>query len=232
MLRNTLLVLLLVCAPLSAKEPLSFQQSGKRMAAARVKNWISGYNRGPLYAGTGTLTTVDGKYGLVLTAAHIFEGKVGPITVEFENGQVSGGRLLAIDPKLDVAALWIYAPKGIEPVPLAKAKPSVGAEVEIWGFGPKRFRSFVAQVSMPIPVAGDEPQALVGAQGVQDKMVTIPGDSGGPMVQDGQLVGVHWGYRGAATDPRRCVHAVGCERIRSWLAGALSAPFRGRLLGG
>ena len=56
-------------------------------------------------------------------------------------------------------------------------------------------------------------------------------DSGGPMVQDGKLVGVHWGYRGAETDPRRCVHAVGAVRIRSWLGAALSAPFRGRLLG-
>ncbi|MBI3463663.1 MAG: trypsin-like peptidase domain-containing protein [Planctomycetes bacterium] len=201
------------------------------MAAARVKNWISGYGQGPLYAGTGTLTKVDGKHGLVLTAAHIFEGQVGPITVEFPDGQVSGGRLLAIDPKLDVAALLIFAPRGIEPVPLAKEKPSVGDEVEIWGYGPKRFRSFLAQVSMPIAVEGDEPKALVGAQGVQDKMVTIPGDSGGPMVQDGELVGVHWGYRGAETDPRRCIHAVGCDRIRDWLAKALSAPFRGRLLG-
>jgi hypothetical protein len=201
------------------------------MAAARVKNWISGYGRGPLYTGTGTLTWADAKHGLVLTAAHIFEGQVGPITVEFPNGQVSGGRVLAIDPKLDVAALWVFAPRGIKPVPLAQGKPKVGAEVEIWGYGPKRFRSFLAQVSLPIPVAGDEPQALVGAQGVQNKMVTIPGDSGGPMVQDGKLVGVHWGYRGAETDPRRCVHAVGCDRIRSWLGSALSAPFRGRLLG-
>ena len=57
MLRNCLLLmLLLVGAPLSAKDILSYQQSGKRLAAARVKNWISGYNQGPLYAGTGTLT--------------------------------------------------------------------------------------------------------------------------------------------------------------------------------
>jgi hypothetical protein len=71
-------------------------------------------------------------------------------------------------------------------------------------------------------MAGDPPKALIGAQGIQDKQVTIPGDSGGPIISEGKLVAVHWGYRGAAEDPRRCVHALGCSRLQDWLKTELS----------
>jgi hypothetical protein len=199
-------------------DPVSYQQDGSRMAAARVKNWVSGYRKpGPTINGSGTLTAVDGAEGLVLTAAHLFEGEVGPITVEFHDGQQSGARILAIDRKLDVAALWIYAPRGIRPVPIADHQPALGEAVEIWGYGPKRFRAFVATVSPTIPLEGDIPEALVAAQGVQDKQVTIPGDSGGPIISQGRIVAVHWGYRGDEDDPRRCVHALGCDTLRGWL---------------
>ena len=54
-----------------------------------------------------------------------------------------------MDRKLDVAAPWINAPHGIDPVPVAKHSPQLGESVEIWGYGPKRFRSFMATVSRP-----------------------------------------------------------------------------------
>jgi hypothetical protein len=199
-------------------EPVSYQQDGVRLATARVKNWISGYQQpGPTVNGSGTLTAIDGDGGLVLTAAHLFEGDIGPITVEFADGQSSGARILAMERKLDVAALWIYAPKGISPVPIADHNPPRGEQVEIWGFGPKRFRAFMALIADPIPLDGDVPETLLAAQGIQDKQVTIPGDSGGPIVAGGRLVAVHWGYRGADDDPRRCVHALGCDALREWL---------------
>jgi hypothetical protein len=216
--------LLLGPAPTTSIDGVSYRQDGARQAAARVKNWASGYKQpGPAVSGSGTLAAIDGKAALVLTAAHLFEGKVGPITVEFSDGQISGARILAIDRRLDVAALWIFAPKGIKPVPIADHYPKLGDQVEIWGFGPKRFRSFLAVVSNPIPLAGDLPKALVAAQGVYEKQVTIPGDSGGPIVSHGKLVAVHWGYRGREDDPRRCVHALGCDRLRDWLKTQLSA---------
>lgn len=215
--------LLLAASPAPTADVVSYHQTGPRLAVARVKNWVSGYKQpGPAVNGTGTLTAIDGKQGLVLTAAHLFEGKVGPVTVEFHDGHVSGARILAIDRKLDVAALWIYAPVGIEPVPIADRQPRLGQQVEIWGYGPKRFRSFVARVARPIPMTGDLPKALLAAQGVQDKQVTIPGDSGGPMVCEGRLVAVHWGYRGGEDDPRRCVHALGCDTLRNWLKSHVS----------
>jgi hypothetical protein len=216
-----LLAGLLLASPTA--DPVSYQQEGSRLAAVRVKNWISGYRQpGPTVNGTGTLTAVDGDGGLVLTAAHLFEGEIGPITVDFHDGQSSGARILAIDRKMDVAALWIYAPKGIQPVPIAEHSPALGELVEIWGYGPKRFRSFVAAVADPIPMDGDVPKSLIAAQGVQERQVTIPGDSGGPMIRDGKLVAVHWGYRGAESDPRRCVHALSCDMLRDWLKGQLT----------
>jgi S1-C subfamily serine protease len=206
--------------PVWALDLVSYQQDGSRKAAARIKNWQEGYHKVPYVAGSGTLVAIHKDRGLVLTAGHLFKDKVGPITVEFPDGQVSGARLVSVDHQLDVAALWIFAPKGIDPIPVAGSDPKLNDQVEIWGYGPKRFRAFVAKVTKPIAAAGDVPNSLIGAQGLEQK-VTIPGDSGGPMIQDGKLVGVHWGYRGAEDDDRRCVHAVGAHRLRSWIAARL-----------
>jgi hypothetical protein len=217
--------------PAPTADAVSYAQDGSRLAAARVRNWISGYQTpGPSITGSGTLIAVEGAEGVVLTAAHLFQGKQGPTTVEFPDGQISGATILAMDAKLDVAVLWIYAPKGIVPVPLADHDPALGDLVEIWGYGPKRFRSFLAKVANPIPMEGDPPRALIGAQGVLDKQVTIPGDSGGPIIREGKLVAVHWGYRGSAGDPRRCVHALGCSRLNDWLKHQLSPQLCQRCL--
>jgi hypothetical protein len=204
----------------SAKD--SFEQSGSRQAAVQIKNWMSGYHKAPYAAGSGTMTAVEGSEALVLTAAHLFDEKVGPITVEFHDGQVSGGRILAIDPKLDVAALWIYAPKKIAPVPLGQHNPAIGQRVEVWGFGPRRFRSFLAELTLPEPEPADREPWLLAAQGIEKKQITIFGDSGGPMVREGKLVGVHWGYTNSEGDSRKYVRAVGCDKLREWLKGRLS----------
>ena len=37
----------------------------------------------------------------------------------------------------------------------------------------------------------------------------------------GRVVAVHWGYRGAEEDPRRCVHALGCSTLKEWLRSEL-----------
>ncbi len=140
-------------------------------------------------------------------------------------------RILAIDPKLDVAALWIFAPKAIEPVPLGEHDPAIGEQVEIWGYGPKRFRSFPAAVSLPEPEPADREPWLLAAQGVKQRQITIFGDSGGPMVRAGRLVGVHWGYTNTEGDPRKYVRAVGCDKLRDWLKPRLSAELFRRCTG-
>ena len=89
----------------------------------------------------------------------------------------------------------------------------------------------MATVFNPRLVAGEAPDSLIGAQGVQDRMVTIPGDSGGPLVRGDRLVGVHWGYRGIDGDPERAVQAVPSLRLRSWLQARLDGSVRQPMLG-
>ena len=227
----TALVLLLGTSSAAWADTVSYSQQGARLATARIRHWFSGYGQVPLCCGTGTLVGVDGTRGLVLTVAHLFEDGKGPITVEFADGQVSGATLLARDVQLDVAALWIYAPHGIRPLPISKAEPTLGEQLEIWGYGPERFRSFLAVAARPLLDEGEDAHEFLSAQGVEDHMVTIPGDSGGPVVYSGQLVGVHWGYRGTLDDPRRAVHAAPSQLIRTWLTGRFDEKLHARLFG-
>jgi hypothetical protein len=125
--------------------------------------------------------------------------------------------MLAVDQKVDVAALWIFAPKRIEPVPLGEHDPPTGEHVEIWGYGPRRFRSFTAEIRSAPPALSEDQPWLLAAQGTHGKQVTIFGDSGGPIVQNGKLVALHWGYANKTGDSERYVRAVGCDKLRDWL---------------
>ena len=107
----------------------------------------------------------------------------------------------------------------------------MGEQLEIWGYGPDRFRSFMATVAHPRLNVGEAPDSLIGGQGVLDRMVTIPGDSGGPLVRGDRLVGVHWGYRGFDGDPERAVQAVPSRKLRTWLQARLDGSVRQRMLG-
>ena len=214
-------IAVLLAAPAAySQEISSFDQLGARRAVARIVNWPDGYHKGSFYTGTGTLTQLHGDKALVLTAAHIFEQGKGPITVEFYDGQLSGGRLLAVDKKLDVAAVLIFARA-------ASIRFRLPTIIRRWA---TRWKSGAMVRAFPLVrganLAADSagrrpPQTLIGARGVNKGEVTIPGDSGGPVIREGRLVGVHWGYRSAATTGR-CVHALGCETINGWIRGKVS----------
>lgn len=91
-------------------------------AACRVSVDI---NRRFSNGGSGTLIGVTDDAALVLTVKHVAEQENLPATCQFGDQKVRG-YVLAVSKTSDLAVLLVQRPKGIEPVPVAIAKPENG----------------------------------------------------------------------------------------------------------
>ena len=143
-------------------------------------------------AGTGCVIDHDGKGVLVVTNHHVvaraWTGN-GFTRETFASAQVVGnagsttGRIIYSDPNLDIAI--IHSPNGTAKVsvPISEVMPPIGTDIEICGYGGpqptlrtflgRRVRNSSAEVSCDAGV--------------------VSGDSGGPMIWNGALVGVNYG---------------------------------------
>lgn len=172
-------------------------------AVCRITNWTSA-SMGS--GGTGVLVGVsdDRTLGVVLTNAHVIGGMVGRIDVRFRSGYLCGGKLLGTDRENDLAAVLIRTRADQEPIPLADEPPSKGATVEVCGHGGGSFRHYHATV---LGHPADKRSDL----GID--FHSISGDSGGPIIHEGQLVAVLWGGPGNAYP----THGACCRPIRAFL---------------
>ena len=146
-------------------------------------------------SGTGVLIRVDkskeikgGYEGLVLTAWHVVQDDAvgGKIKVTYRSKRRARGcQVVEHDEAKDVALLWVWVPKGIEPAELATASVKRGDQLELVGLGGgtkladcvRCFRSEASPPSTIEKIFADVP--------------LLPGDSGGPVFNSKhQVVGI------------------------------------------
>ena len=146
-------------------------------------------------SGTGVLIRVDkskeikgGYEGLVLTAWHVVQDDAvgGKIKVTYRNKRRARGcQVVEHDEAKDVALLWVWVPKGVEPAELATASVKRGDKLELVGLGGgtkladcvRCFRSEASPPSTIEKIFADVP--------------LLPGDSGGPVFNSQhQVVGI------------------------------------------
>ena len=146
-------------------------------------------------SGTGVLIRVDkakeikgGYEGLVLTAWHVVQDDAvgGKIKVTYRNKRRARGcQVVEHDEAKDVALLWVWVPKGVEPAELATASVQRGDQLELVGLGGgtkladcvRCFRSEASPPSTIEKIFADVP--------------LLPGDSGGPVFNSKhQVVGI------------------------------------------
>lgn len=145
----------------------------------------------------------EGFEGLCATAYHVVEPDEGKREIEvlYRNGKVAERALLLdFDKQRDLALLWVWVPKGIEPVKCAQKAVRPGDQVEIAGLGGGSkldccLRHFSSAASAP-----------TNSDVILCDVALLPGDSGGPVFNaDHEVAGVisggwFWWDGGIQTD--------------------------------
>jgi hypothetical protein len=139
--------------------------------------------------GSGTLIDARDDFGLVITNWHVVRDAAGRIEVVFPNGFRSFARALKVNDDWDLAALVIWRPDGVRPVPLADIPPRPGDALTIAGYGSGTYRAATGRCTKYFAPSLDLPKQLVEVS-VQARQ----GDSGGPILNArGELAGVLFG---------------------------------------
>jgi S1-C subfamily serine protease len=136
-------------------------------------------------AGTGTLIRAD----LIITNNHVVVGRAknGKITVKFPSGLIYVGKVVKVDKVWDLAAIRIN-PVDIPPMPLGDL-PATGDMITVGGYGSGDYK--VSAGELTAWFLPDDGSSVPGF--LEVKTTVRPGDSGGAMVMNGELVGVLFG---------------------------------------
>ena len=162
--------------------------------------------------GSGTLVGADETHGLVVTNWHVVRDAAGPIMVVFPDGFRSGARVLKTDRDWDLAALAVWRPSGVEPVPISPYAIPPGEPLTIAGYGPGWYRASTGRCMQYFAPATNFPAEIV-----ELSTPARQGDSGGPIFNNrGEVAGVLFG-----TAEGRTMGSYG-GRVRAFLESAVN----------
>jgi hypothetical protein len=124
--------------------------------------------------------------GLILTASHVIHNIDDLFIISYGNGKktIKNSAVADNDTTLDryndVGLIRALIPDEIEPMEVSSERPMMGESVELGGYGTGWMRHWDA------PYGG----TLVGSDGLIILSWAIQGDSGGPVIYKGKVIGV------------------------------------------
>jgi S1-C subfamily serine protease len=153
-------------------------------------------DRNSMSLGSGTLVDANEEYGLVITNWHVVRDAVGPVEVVFPDGFHSMAGIVRTDREWDLAALLIWKPPGVQPVPVSTTAPRPGDMLTIAGYGSGNYKMQSGACTEYLAPAPGRPLEIV-----ELAAAARHGDSGGPILNSrGELAGVLFGEGGGHTD--------------------------------
>lgn len=147
--------------------------------------------------GMGTVVAVDGvaqdngwRYAIVATASHVVENSKG-IKIRYENGKSSSNcSVISRDHMSDLALVRCLVPPGVAPLKIGSVPAEEGDKINYVG---RYRRKFSGDVS-----------CLVFENEIWVDVVFVPGDSGGSVILNGELIGcISGGMMWSGTQPKR-----------------------------
>lgn len=200
-MRRFLVAVLLIalgCLPAFAQDAAAL-----RAGVVKVMSTVDGKRR----TGSGFVVKVDGAVAYIVTAAHVVEGDRNP-KVEFFTRQNSpvAAEVIKQELSIDLAVLKIEA----APKPLAlalekTAVPATGDEVSAIGFPQSGGAWLVSKADL---AGRDGPYWILSGAAIDE------GNSGGPLIKAGKVVGVVQGLQGKFA--RAMPASVVVETLEGW----------------
>lgn len=171
--------------------PFAFAQSWEPSEEASYHSSIIKI-AGDGYSGSGTVikyvkdSNKDGYYyGLILTASHVIHANDTRFTLFFSNGKTTENATVyrktsGSSSFNDIALIRGLIPDDIKPMEVSTEKVPIGEKVEMCGYGASDFRHW---------------KATYGGKGMSNEghivfSWAIQGDSGGPIIYEGKVIGV------------------------------------------
>ncbi len=145
------------------------------------------------YSGSGTVIEFleksdkyEGYYwGYILTASHVVRSTETLFKVKFQNGIVTINNTVVSKSEIesgfdDIALIRALIPDDVTPMEISKDPIPINEEVELCGFGTGSFRHWKAKYAGSLYQDGGH---IIFSWAIQ-------GDSGGPIIYNGKVVGV------------------------------------------
>jgi len=148
-------------------------------------------------AGSGFVLTAD---GYIVTNNHVIDGATN-ITVDFHDGSTVDAKVVAADPRSDLAVLKVDR-TGLTPLPLGASSDlqvgdqlvAIGNALDLSG-GPTVTTGIVSATGRSL----DEENGVALSDMIQTDTAINPGNSGGPLLNmAGQVVGINTAVAGEA----------------------------------
>jgi putative serine protease PepD len=148
-------------------------------------------------AGSGFVLTAD---GYIVTNNHVIDGATN-ITVDFHDGTTVDAKVVAADPRSDLAVLKVDR-TGLTPLPLGSSSDlqvgdqlvAIGNALDLSG-GPTVTTGIVSATGRSL----DEENGVALSDMIQTDTAINPGNSGGPLLNmAGQVVGINTAVAGEA----------------------------------
>lgn len=167
--------------------------STERVGVPMFRDPFTGEAFGPLVPstqqrrGVGSGFVLDGEHGLIVTNNHVVQGAT-VLRVTWQDGERASGRVLAREPRADLAFVKVDLKKPHPALPLADKPAEVGQPVLAVG-SPLGLSYSVSAgiVSASGRTVGESPVGFL-----QTDTAINPGNSGGPLISfDGRVVGVN-----------------------------------------
>ena len=145
------------------------------------------------YSGSGTVIgfieasiKYEGFYwGYILTASHVVRDRSTLFKVDFPNGTITINNTVVSKSEIqngfdDIALIRALIPNDVKPIQISNEVIPINAEVELCGYGAGDFRHWKAKYAGSVYRDGGH---IIFSWAIQ-------GDSGGPIIYNGKVVGV------------------------------------------
>ena len=171
--------------PLNAQEWQSSEPAEHHKSIVKIT--------GDGYSGRGTVVKYlkdcekypEYYYGWVLTASHVIRSKETPVKVWFSNGENTVNNIVLYKTEIvsgfdDLSLVKVLIPDSIKPIEMSSEEVPIGEKVELAGFGTGTLRHWEAAYAGSVYQDGGH---IIFSWAIQ-------GDSGGPILYKGKVIGV------------------------------------------